>query len=214
MWNYFARFDPLIPTPTINLAGPWLRYDTRIYIDPVSQASNTHSPMASIVAKNPGSAAPLSVASAGTLAPLNIGKDKLLPSVRNAFIAAIHARNRLGLGPVKGEYVQVLNLFYVCDPIISQALRLVRQFNPANDPAENLNIDPVWFSWGGNDPQLNPFKCRFLHNPPNKCIYWDYSTRNTVVALPSVKTSVKHTQGMPLGPITNPTFIDELAKLL
>ena len=74
--TYFARFE--------SVADHIFRFDTRIYLGK-HNADEDGECVGAIVGKNPGSAKPTQL---GVLAPLKLDGDKMLPSVRNRFIAA------------------------------------------------------------------------------------------------------------------------------
>ena len=73
---YFAEFR--------NHAGAVFRLDTRIYLRDGDGPRIGDVCVGAIVAKNPGSAGSTTF---GTLQPLELRNDKLLPFVRNRFIA-------------------------------------------------------------------------------------------------------------------------------
>lgn len=209
MSNYFAEFVPL--NPNARAGPPWLRYNTRIYIDPIIQPSNADRPIASIVAINPGSAMPPSAYVAGTLAPLILGQDKTLSRILNAFINAINDRKNRDPYTPNGNYIQVFNLFYLCNPDLGQALNQLANHGPFFDPNERCLVEPVWFAWGASDKQLNPLKQRFLTINPRRCLYWDCHQEKPIKLIPSLTTTATHPRRVST---LNTCFISSLADLL
>lgn len=145
---YYARFE--------SLAGHVFRFDTRIYLGK-HNADEYGECVGAIVGKNPGSAKPTQL---GVLAPLNLDGDKMLPSVRNRFASAYQ---QAGKAMPNNAFIQVWNLFYLCNPDSGAACSAMSGFaNPPLCPSENKKPKIIWFAWGGNDGYLNGFKQRFL----------------------------------------------------
>jgi hypothetical protein len=78
------------------------RLDTRIYLKNIDAPRQTDSCIGAIVGKNPGSAKPSSTT--GEIQPIQLGDDKLLPTVRSiitkAYLAAGIAGVRSGSKPL------------------------------------------------------------------------------------------------------------------
>jgi hypothetical protein len=186
--SYYARFE--------TVADHVFRFDTRIYL-------SKHDPQKSgkcvgaIIGKNPGSAKPTQL---GVWAPLNLDGDKMLPSVRNRFVDAY---KQAGKEIPVNAFVQVWNLFYLCNPNLEEACSIISSFvNLPRCPSENRKPRVVWFAWGGNDSRLNPFKQRFIssHHPS---FYYNHQSSEVIGHIPSADDFAKHPQGMPAIPVIN-----------
>src|SRR5690606_19045287 len=106
-----------------------------------------------IVGKNPGSAKPTRLS---VLAELMLDGDKMLPSVRNRFISAYQATNSV---IPNNAYVQVWNLFYLCNPLLDEACLSINTLKSAPLCTSESGVPSVvWFAWGGNDNRLRLFK--------------------------------------------------------
>ena len=106
--SYYAQFDLR--------SNAVFRFDTRIYLNgnPSSRADGIC--VAAIVGKNPGAA---SSNTTGVWESLNLTGDKMLPSVRNRFVEAY---KRGGKAMPENAFIQVWNLFYLCDKKLSTAV--------------------------------------------------------------------------------------------
>ena len=192
--TYYARFE--------TIDGHLFRFDTRIYLGK-HDASQSGQCVGAIVAKNPGSAKPTQL---GVLAPLSLDGDKMLPSVRNRFVAAYQQANV----PIPDNaFVQVWNLFYLCNPNLDEACSTINHFsNALVCPSESGAPRAVWFAWGGNDSRLRPFKERFI-SFPHPSFYYDHHSGEVIKRVPVAEDFAKHPQGLLTGPIVN-----HLASLL
>jgi len=185
---YYARFEPV--------AGHVFRFDTRIYLGK-HDANEDGECVGAIVGKNPGSAKPTQL---GVLAPLNLDGDKMLPSVRNRFVAAYQ---NAGKSIPTNAFVQVWNLFYLCNPDLGAACSEISSLvNPPPCPSESKKPTIIWFAWGGNDGYLNSFKQRFLSDQKSG-FYYNHQSGMIISRAPSVTDFAKHPQGMPAMPIVN-----------
>ncbi len=139
--SYFANFScPSAPDVCY-------RFDTRISL---TNAKST-TPIAAVIAKNPGSAGP--AGPLGILSPLTLGKDKMLPTIRRVFEKAFKVAGKC---PKLGDYIQVLNLFYYCSPDLDSAKRHLRGCPSCPTClAESIRFPIVWYAWGASDPILN-----------------------------------------------------------
>lgn len=91
------------------------RYDTRIYLEPTDSPSDNDCCIGAVVGKNPGSAKSSDVALNG-YDVIDLSGDKLLTTVRNIFLQ--YKQN------IKSnEYIQVLNLFYLCNQNLNNAIK-------------------------------------------------------------------------------------------
>lgn len=190
--NYYAQF--------VSHVSGVFRMDTRIYLNGNHTSQSGGQRVAAVIGKNPGSA---SAAVGSGWGPLHLGKDKMLPSVRNRFLEAY----RVSKKPVPQlAYVQVWNLFYLCGANLSLAIKsLSKTPSPPACPSETVGSTPpiVWFLWGGNDPRLNHFKARFLTGrlSARSVFFYDYVAQAVSNNAPTATSSVKHPQGMPAEPI-------------
>lgn len=186
--SYCARFE--------EFDGRLFRFDTRIYLE----AHIPNEPdicVGAIVGKNPGSAKPTQL---GVMAELDLDGDKMLPSVRNRFVAAYQ---KSGVHIPVNAFVQVWNLFYLCNPNLSAACSAIDSFaNPPICSSERLAPRVVWFAWGGSDSRLNPFKERFL-SCGHPSFYYNHQVGEVERRVPLAEDFAKHPQGMPATPIVN-----------
>ncbi len=198
--SYYARFE--------KISGHLFRFDTRIYI------ANQHETdpglcIAAIVGKNPGSAMPQM---RGVLSPLSLTNDKMLPSVRNRFTAAY---DLAGLPVPKNAYVQVWNLFYLCDANLASAcLTFSRIVDPPICDDTELNETPkvVWFAWGKSVPRLDVFKSRFRERSYDNAFYFNKNTQSVHRGVPADQDFAKHPQGLPALPVVQ--HIAEVVPLM
>src|SRR5262245_54815932 len=136
----------------LQVGRDWFRYDTRIYLNGQPQSQSQGHCIAAVVGKNPGSARQ---GMGAGWQPLKLNGDQMLPFVRKRFIEAF-AQASLAIPNL--AYVQVLNLFYLCDKELEGALRRYGCItSPRYCTTENLEFRIVWFAWGDDDPELNPF---------------------------------------------------------
>ena len=169
------------------------RFDTRIYLEPILKPSFTDDIcIGAIIGKNPGSAKPSSNKS--TLQPIELNDDKLLPTVKNIIIDAY---KDAGIILTKNKYIQVLNLFYLCNNSLDNAIKKIKKFLPNHPkcPSEDNFFDFILYAWGGPNNKLDHFKDRFINNSRTNNHIWlgykPYENR------PSKVDFVKHIQGLP-----------------
>lgn len=194
MVSYYARFE--------HVFGRLFRFDTRIYLGEHALSENGVC-VGAIVGKNPGSAKPMQL---GKLAPLDLKGDKMLPSVRKRFVSAYL---QAGKEIPENAFVQIWNLFYLCDPDLRAACSALRSLkSPPICSSENLKPKVVWFAWGDTDLHLNPLKRRFISR--GHCgFYYDPRSKSEVSYIPSEADFAKHPQGLRAAPV-----VDHLADLL
>lgn len=184
---YFARFE--------EIGGQLFRFDTRAYLREYDSGSLSTC-VGAIIAKNPGSAGPTRT---GEFLPLNLGNDRMLPSVKNRFDAAFR---RSGKSVPRNAFVRVWNLFYLCDPVFRTARKAVFSLRaPPECPTESESIPILWFAWGGDDKVLNPFKRRFLKRSAAHEFFWKLAIGGIVQRAPGVVELAKHPQGLLAEPI-------------
>lgn len=183
MTNFWARFE--------EINGSTYRYDTRIYIKSVNDIRDDDVCLGAVVGKNPGSAkGEVSI----NLKEINLDGDKLLPTVRNIFIKSYKLAN---IKLPERAYIQVLNLFYLCEPNLNLAKDEAKEKTIKGIcETENKNFPFVWFVWGGNDKFLNNYKNRFLFIKTNQAFYYDNGNGNITQNIPTEISSAKHTQGL------------------
>jgi hypothetical protein len=187
---YFANFQ--------KTGSGLFRFDTRIYLNDSALPRTSDVCVAAIVGKNPGSA---TVKPGGTnqLARLTLGKDKMLPTVRNVFRRAYSIA---GKNAPEGAYVIVWNLFYLCEPNLPQAICAYRKMaSSLQCPTENsLRPGIVWYAWGPSHPILNTLKGRF-NRPAHVSFFYDYRAKVLQSQIPSVTDLAKHPQGLKMSRI-------------
>ncbi len=181
MGCYWARFE--------RNNGNIYRYDTRIYIDSIDEILDTDECIGSIVGKNPGSALPKDDVF-DKLSEIDLSNDKLLPTVRNLI--------RKGNPNIIGrKYIQVLNLFYLCNPDLEEAIKdYETSLNPKICSTERKKFPWVWFMWGGYNMSLQGKKNRFKDISAPIKFNLNNQTKTIVEGLPEERVCAKHTQGM------------------
>ena len=193
-WAHFVENEAVI-----------YRLDTRVYLVPVENPGRSDKCLGAIIGKNPGSAVPGQGSS--KLSEIALQGDKCLPTIRSVVLKAYeHAGIET---PLRG-YVQVLNLFYICDPNLTTAVQSFRKMSePMVCSAENKKFPWAWYAWGGNNPKINPMKERFNHVKAKAYFHYDLSKKIMVTGRPSQKTTAKHTQGLPHQPV-----VEYLSKVI
>lgn len=181
------------------------RLDTRVYLQPIDKPKRTDDCVGAIIGKNPGSAQP-SKACAG-LTGMSLGYDQFLRAVRDI---PTKAYTLAGVKLPERGYIQVLNLFYLCDPNLPTAIKSLQlDSDPIFCETENKGFPWVWYAWGGNSPQLNPLKERFAGIRSEHHFYYDLALHAVVVGKPPLSATAKHTQGLPRQPVID-HFIKQL----
>lgn len=185
--EYVAKFQ--------EVDGVLCRFDTRIYLDEHNPGMDSVC-VGAIIGKNPGSAMPSRI---GELLPLELRRDKMLPTVGNRFAEAYAVARKQ---PPINAFVRVWNLFYVCNKDLQQAANIASRM--AHQPiceSEKDTVPFVWFGWGGSDATLNPFKRRFIVRSYPRALYFDNICREVIGHAPTEGSSARHTQGMPAAPV-------------
>ena len=189
MTCYWAQFE--------NRNGDMFRYDTRVYLQPIIKPSNTDDIcIGAIIGKNPGSAQPADF-NETTLQPVQLGNDKLLPNVKSILIQA-HEKAEIEINNNHNKYIQVLNLFYLCDRNLREAIIRINNLpDPPKCRSENSKFDFILYSWGGSDNGIDDYKDRFVNNPlTDNHIWYDYRSHETEKSIPCKDDFVKHIQGL------------------
>lgn len=184
MGYYWATFR--------EMNNKYYRFDTRVYFDSVDEIKDNDICIGAVVGKNPGSAMPLDLA-LGIPTKINLSGDKLLPTLRNMFKKA---------DPNLGgrQYVQVLNLFYLCNPDLGEAINDYRKERNGLQQIvcnkEQLRFNWLWFLWGGSNIHLNEMKERFRKVDAQKFFYLNNNDKQVHENFPEYDICAKHTQGM------------------
>lgn len=182
--NYWAEFK--------QIGNDIFRFDTRIYLEPIDAIGENDCCIGAVVGKNPGSA--VSSAIGKGIQEIKLNGDKLLPNVRS--IVKKSYKVAMETPPVRG-YIQVLNLFYLCDPNLEQAKLKFKQCNKVEYcPTENQHFPWVWYLWGDSDIELNPHKRRFDTLDTTNHFYYDNKELGITLAKPSETVLARHTQGL------------------
>ena len=190
--SYYAQFVPH--------GGAIFRMDTRIYLSGSPASQDDGKRVAAIIGKNPGAA--LTGANGGW-GELKLAGDNMLPSVRNRFIEAYQLA---GKQIPKLAFVQVWNLFYLCNKDLVSAVNSIDQITsaPRCRREEDGHTPPiVWFAWGGDNPHLNKYKERFLKTDTRlgHVFFYDYNQKMIRTQFPEAVSHVKHPQGLPRQPV-------------
>lgn len=197
--NYWAKFE--------SIDKDTFRFDTRIYLNPIHEPTIEDSCIGAIVGKNPGSAKPEK--SCSEIQPITLAGDKLLPTVRNILLKS-YILSGVQI-PEKG-YIQVLNLFYLCNPNLTQAIETIttKKKNIQNCATETLTFPWVWYVWGQESKLLTELKLRFKDIRTDKPFYYDKLNALVVNHQPTLNSFAKHTQGLKHSLII--PYISELIK--
>lgn len=197
MNHYWARFR--------QLEGVMFRLDTRIYLQPIEKPGQGDSPIGCVVGKNPGSAR--GGLDHRRLTPMVLEGDRFLPNVLAVTLKAYSAAE---VDIPVGGYIQVLNLFYLCDRRLANARRTLAAFNrPPVCRTEGQSFPWSWYVWGGPDRALNPLKKRFINQSGKRAFYYDGALSQLIDRVPDVTDKARHTQGLAHGPV-----VKHLAKLI
>lgn len=181
MGHYWAKFK--------RLDGKLYRFDTRIYIENVDGILENDECIGAIVGKNPGSAKPKESV-LKEFCEIELKNDKLLPTVRS-LIAKSESK------PMGRKYVQVLNLFYLCNPNLYEAIKdFEENKNPEICYTEKNTFPWIWFMWGGYNKSLTEKKIRFKTVKSSKQFYLNNRTNKIEEGFPVDYVCAKHTQGM------------------
>ena len=185
MTNFWARFQ--------KVENDIFRYDTRIYLTEIRIPHETDTCIGAIVGKNPGSAKAKDL-SQSALQEIYLDGDKLLPSVRNIVLKSY---SNAGKQITDGEYIQVLNLFYLCDPDLTNAIKSIRKYHsPMHCDSESKVFQWVWYVWGGEDENLTDFKIRFSKVNTTRHFYFGGDSKSIINNMPGARDKARHTQGL------------------
>lgn len=120
------------------------RFDTRIYINPTDSPQDSDTCLGAIFLKNPGSAFPKDRSLINNGFALTEG-DKTLNIMKHVLLEAYKNYDIKPAG-----YVQILNLFYLCEKDLTVAKRTIKSSSNKvrRDVCENKKFDWVWYAWG------------------------------------------------------------------
>lgn len=181
MSHYWAKF--------IASENQLFRLDTRVYLNDIVEPFETDICIGAVVGKNPGSARPGNIISRLGFSEIALSKDKLLPNVRSI---VNKSSNRIWTN----EYVQILNLFYLCNANINAAINTLNNLeDPIFCDTENHIFPWVWFVWGDDDSTLNVIKGRFQQITTEIPFFYDWRNREIVERIPALNDFARHTQG-------------------
>lgn len=91
----------------------------------------------------------------------------------------------------------MLNLFYLCDPILSNAINNIGNVLPVpNDPCEGKSFPFVCYVWGGDDQRLSKYKTRFSRSNRGHHFFFDTKKKQIQQGIPTDLDSARHTQGL------------------
>ena len=167
------------------------RFNTRIYLDPISTIESDDRCLGAVVGINPGSA--VSSAIGKGIQEIKLNGDGLLPNVRS--IVKKSYKEAKETPPVRG-YVQVLNLFYLCNPVKEEAISEFAQHNKVEQcPTENQSFPWVWYVWGEPSNNLNHHKIRFKNLKTKQHFYYDNNSKKVVFEPASDAAWPRHTRG-------------------
>lgn len=181
--HYWAKFR--------TVENDRFRFDTRIYLAPVSHTAAGDSCVGAVVGKNPGAATPMAQGSG--LQPLALNGDKFLPNVRS-IISKAYARADTPI-PVQ-SYIQVLNLFYLCNRNLQQAVAAFKEHTPRACLTEKHSFPWVWYQWGKPDTYLDQFKERFAAITASHHFYYDQALKQLATERPAVHAFPRHIERM------------------
>lgn len=147
--------------------------------------------LGAVVGKNPGSAkGKVSV----KLKEINLDGDKLLPTIRNIFIKSYNLAN---IKLPDRAYIQILNLFYLCEADLNLAISAAKEKTIKGIcQTEKKNFPFVWFVWGGENKFFNMYKNRFKSIKASQFFYYDNQEGIITQEIPTDKSAAKHTQGL------------------
>ncbi|MGA3189442.1 MAG: hypothetical protein ABSF22_20245, partial [Bryobacteraceae bacterium] len=196
---YYAQFKPV--------DDHTFRLNTRIYLNVCNKPSEADKEcIAAVVLMNPGSARPQPGSERARWEPLILDRDSTLPTIYGLFWDAYAKTSK----PIpKNAFIQVWNLFYLCDPKAGPAFT---KFKKVLDPSwcgSEKECKPrlVWFAWGkckSTAPSVikrfNCLKERFRLEAPEKSFYYghrgstDYEANSARIqhGVPSDKDFAKH----------------------
>lgn len=198
MPHYFAKF--------VRHGADLFRLDTRVYLDDVFECTSQDFAIGAVIAKNPGSALPTDPKS-DSVQQIDLNRGMLLRTLRSVVTKAYLQSNRRWS---PGAYIQVLNLFYLCDPIYRSAIRRIGKISaPPIDSAEEKAFPWVLYLWGKSDERVGQFKSRFTALRAKQHFFYDKNLSRLVRNSPTEQSFAKHMQGLP-----HKSVVDFLAAVI
>ena len=182
---YWAKFEEIEKNN--------FRFDTRVYLNSIKNPSDNDICIGAIVGKNPGSAIPSNNKS-NDFQEIDLDGDQLLPNIKSIFLKAYKLSNKT---INENAYIQVLNLMYVCDKELSQAINKIKNYpNPQICVTEEKYFPFLWYVWGNDNKNLNMYKDRFYHLNAGTHFYLNTKTEGIIDKATDFKDSARHTQGL------------------
>lgn len=168
------------------------RLDTRIYLDDIKEPNIMDKCIGAVVGKNPGSAKRSN--NSASLQAIDLNGDKLLPTVKNIIQKAYQEAN---INPPKNAYIQVLNLFYLCNKNLDEAIvSMKNSHGPKTCKSEEKIFPWIWYVWGAQDNTLDSYKKRFFRIQAGSHFFYDKNNGKIQNNVPDTKDFAKHTQGL------------------
>lgn len=175
----------------------------------ISKPSDDDICIGAVVGKNPGSAISAENIN-GSLQSIDLNGDQLLPNVKSILTKAYESVNK-SIGT--NEYIQVLNLMYICDKDLSNAISRISQYDKLSYcETEQKSYPFIWYVWGNSDKNLNEFKKRFSGINANNHFYIHTQTKKICANVPGISEPARHTQGLPHDLVV--PFISKLVEQL
>ncbi|PGZ92214.1 hypothetical protein [Bacillus sp. AFS029533] len=169
------------------------RFNTRVYLKPILYPSDKDICIGAVVGKNPGSAKPYDNNSP-YFQKIQLENDKLMINVKSIFVKAFEKAKK----PIpSNSYVQILNLFYICERNLKQAIKKIDvHTNMSICGTEEKYFPFIWYVWGSENKKLNFYKSRIYNIKSDEQFYLDTNTKKVITAAPRLSDSARHTQGM------------------
>ena len=187
-WAYFKEEN-----------GEIFRFDTRIYFQPIDKPSDNDECICAVIGMNPGSAKPQKINN-NEIQEIILDKDKTLPNIKSIFLEANNEK-RLN---TKNKYIQVLNLFYLCNENANVAKEKAKTelskylSEQYICPSEKNKFNFIFYAWG-LAKGINNYKTRFIdkndHFSKNH-LWFDKETEKVMTILPNKNDKVKHPIGL------------------
>lgn len=203
MPHYWARFT--------GEPSRMFRFDTRVYLGDVTTPRRHDPALGAIVAKNPGKAKPSDLDRRGMQA-IRLDGDDLLPKVRSVVLKSFELARREW--PECG-YVQVFNLFYLCNEDLAQA-RVALGNGGAKNCSRELRCYPwLWYAWGKLGEIMPDFAVRFADLAADRRFYFDQVRGKVRNGHPVRGAFPRHTQCLVHAPVVRriATLLREYPRL-
>ena len=187
------------------------RFDTRVYLQDIEKPLKDDLCIGAVIGKNPGSAQPTDI-EINELQPIQLERDNFLPTIKSIITKSYRFYGNINIpSDSKNRYIQVLNLFYLCDSVLDNAIEKINGYtNHQICLTENFNFHFIYYAWGEPDARINNYKIRFLNNQCKNHIWYDQ--RNGIIknTIPNSEVDFpRHTQGF-----EHRLIVPYIAKLL